>query len=315
MNGMQFSSNIITVLAWPLVVILLLVVYRRLIVSSIITAAKGRQIKKFKVGPIEFEWFSEISSVGQDVGKALKDMPPGSPEGESTSTSLVDLIYDINNNPRSGIRKAFRLVRKTLDESYPELASESQDHLSDAMKELVRRNLLHEDVENAINQLQKLLTISNSDADMVDPARGYQFLLLAEGAIHGILRSAQIHADELNEYRLSMGLTPIRPVWQGWYNRDFIIELRIGKWIDGTEFVGEMSYPGSGTVTSVTGNINKESAGGSAAVMWRERGYVNRGNRSIDLHGDYRATISDNIMVGKWYKGEQPIGEFELLGK
>jgi hypothetical protein len=161
----------------------------------------GRRIKKFKLGPIEFEWFSEISSAGQDLGNALKAMPLDASNGELVPMSLVDLIDDVNKNPRGGIRKAFRLVRKALDESYPWLASVTYDGLSDAIEDLARRGLLHDDVQEAISQLQKLLEMSNSDAGMVDPARGYLFLLLAEGAIHGILRSAEIHASEIDDAR------------------------------------------------------------------------------------------------------------------
>jgi hypothetical protein len=202
MNGMQFGSNVITVLAWPLVVLFVLVVYRRWITSNIsaaISFVKGRQVKKFKVGPFEVEWFLKIDTAGRDVGDALKEMRADTTSDEPVRASLVDLIGDINDNPRTGIRKAFRRVRKALDEAYPELASVREERLSDAMRDLVRRDVLHPEVESAISQLQKLLEMSNSDADMADQARGYQFLLLAEGAIHGILRSARIHASELSD--------------------------------------------------------------------------------------------------------------------
>jgi hypothetical protein len=192
MNGMQFSSNLITVLAWPLLALFALVVYRGWITNNI-------SMGKFKLGPVEVEWFRKVDTAGQDVGDALKEMPPDEP----VSTSLVDLIGDINNNPRTGINKAFRLVRKALDKSYPELASVTDDRLSDAMRYLVRRGVLHPEVQSAISQLQKLLDISDSNADMANRERGYQFLLLAEGAIHGILRSAEIHASELNAARLA----------------------------------------------------------------------------------------------------------------
>lgn len=239
-------------------------------------------------------------------------MPSDSSSDEAVPTSLVDFIDDVNSNPRSGIHKAFRLVRKALDESYPELASITQDRLSDAIEDLVRRGALHEDVANAISQLRKLLEMSDSDANMVDPARGYLFLMLAEGAIHGILRSAKIHANKITDARLTAGLTPIRSSWQGRYNRGFIIELHIAKWSNDTEFEGEMNYPGSGTVTSVNGSIIPTGPGSGLKVAWRERDYVRRGERSIDFDGDYRATISGDVMAGGWYTDEQLIGEFEL---
>lgn len=312
MNGMEFSSNVITVLAWPLLVLFVLVVYRSWITSSISTATKDRQLKKFRLGPVEVEWFLKIDTVGQDVGDALKEMPDPS-SGEPVPVSLVDLIGDINDNPRTGIRKAFRLVRKALDTSYPQLASVPQDRLSDAMRDLVRQGLLHAEVESAVSQLHKLLEMSDSDADMAGPARGYLFLLLAEGAIHGILRSAKIHAGEFNDARLTTGLTPIRSSWRGWYNRDFLIELRIDKWSDSTGFEGVMNYPDSGTVTRITGNIETKGREiGRTALIWREEEYISKGNRTIDFRGDYKASVSDNTMTGAWYKNERHIADFQL---
>ena len=312
MNGMEFSSNVITVLVWPLVVLFVLIVYRNWITSTITTATRDRQLKKFRLGPVEVEWFLKIDTAGKDVGDALKEMPDPLSD-EPVPVSLVDLIDDINDNPRTGIRKAFRVVRRALDESYPELASVPQDRLPDALRDLVRRGVLHAEVESAISQLQKLLDMSDSDADMAGPAWGYQFLILAEGAIHGILRSAKLHADELNNARPASELTPIRSSWRGWYNRDFLIELRIDEWSNSTGFKGVMNYPGSGTATRIAGHITtKEQEPGRATVAWQEEDYVSKGSRTIDFRGEYKATVSGNIMTGAWWKNEQLIAEFQL---
>jgi len=303
MNGMQFSSTLITALAWPLIILSVLIVYRGWITTNISSG-------KFKLGPVEFEWFRKIDTAGQDVGDALKEMPPDSSSDGPVPTSLVDLIGDINNNSRIGIRKAFRLVRKALDNSYPEVASVTDDRLSDAMRDLVRRGVLHPEVQSAISQLQKLLDMSDSNGDMANRERGYLFLLLAEGAIHGILRSAKIHASELNNARLATGPAPISFSWRGLYDQRFIIELLIDKWISSTEFEGEMNYPDSDTVTSITGYIiTKTPAIERTAITWQEKGYV-RGNRPIDFDGDYKATVSGNTMTGAWYKGDRRVAEF-----
>jgi hypothetical protein len=313
MSGMQFSSNVITVVAWPLVALLLLVVYRNWIVAGISTAIGSRQIKKFKVGPVEFEWFSEISSAGQDVGTALTAMPV---DEQAVPTSLVDLIPDVNKNPRGGIRRAFRLVRRALDESYPGLATVPQGDLANVLDNLARRGVLHADVRDAIGQLQNLLDMSNSDVKMVDPARGYLFLLLAEGAIHGILRSAEIHASEIHGTSPAVRPLPAGSSWQGWYNRDFVIELRLDRWIGSTTFEGQMLYPGSETVTGVTGQvITTESVAGLTAIAWKEDGYITKGSRAVDLGGEYKATVSGNVVSGNWFKGEQRLGEFQLLSR
>jgi hypothetical protein len=316
MNGMQLSSNIITVLAWPIVVILALIVYRDWIMSSVPAATKaltkGRLLKRAKIGPVEIEWSTEIGTVGEDVGSALKSMPPDAAESVPVPTSLVDLIEDVNSSPRSGIRKAFFLVRKALDQFYPDLASVPQERLPGAISDLARRGVLHPDVENAIVQLQKLLDRSNTDAE-VDKEQGYLFLLLAEGAIHGILRSAKIHASEIAHAPLADGLTPIRPSWRGWYNRDFIIELHIHQWHDSGGFDGEMNYPGSGTTTSVTGYLAAiEPGGGQTPIVWQERAYVTTGNRSVELTGEYQAIVSGDVIAGSWYRGDQRIAGFEL---
>ncbi len=271
MNGMQFTSNMITVLVWPVVILVLLVVYRRWITSTVSALTEGVRVSKLKIGPSE--WSFTVDKAGQNVAMALARMPEPVSDGP-VPTTLVDLIGDVNNNPHAGMRTAFYLVRQALGEFYPQLASVPPDQLSRATKDLARQGMLSTEVEWAVGQLYQLLEMSESDPGKTDPKQGYEFLMLAEGAIHAIVRSAAAQAgDERGAISAGSRLEPIRPSWQGRYDNRFRIQLRIQNWT-GSQFSGVMRYTDSGTVTRIEGDIKAASPGDTGiTVIWKETGY------------------------------------------
>src|SRR5215472_5179235 len=134
MNGMEFAWRMATVLAWPLLVLFVLVIYRKGITSSFSAAIAGARVKRVKAGPggVEVELDTTIGATGRDVGSALARLPQPADEG-SVPTSLVDLIDEVNSDPRSGMRKAFDLVRRALAKAYPQLATAGPDQVVPAM--------------------------------------------------------------------------------------------------------------------------------------------------------------------------------------
>lgn len=312
MSGMQFTSNLITVLVWPVVVLFVLIVYRGWITSTISSVTQGVRLKRVKAGPVEVEWDATIDAAGREVGGALTQMPVPSGDG-AVPTSLVDLIDQVNKNPRAGIRTAFNLVLRALGESYPQLASVAPYQLSRAMQDLVRRGLLSAEVERAVSQLYQLLEISESSTGIADQTQGYEFLMLAEGAIHTILRSATAPASgDYSDARSGSESTPIRPIWRGVYNNDFPIELHITTW-GANSFEGSMIYPGSDTITRVTGRIEPRSGDRApVTVRWEETGYARQGRRGIDFDGHYEATVTGDTMTGEWYQGNRLVARFKM---
>jgi hypothetical protein len=312
MSGMEFTWRLIAVLAWPMVVLSLLVVYRGWITSTVSSVTAGKRLEEAGIGPFRFKWAPEIDTAGREVAGALAQMPEPPNEGP-VPTSLVDLIGDINQNPRYGIRKAFNLVRRALDEFYPELTPVASPQLSRAIQDLVRRGRLSAEVERAISQLYQLLEMSETSNGMADQTQGYEFLMLAEGAIHAILRSARIQASSGdNNSRIGSDSTPIRPSWRGRYNNDYPIELHIERWSPG-EFAGKMIYPDSGTVTRVLGRIETKSRDRARdTITWEETDYTSRGNRRIDFNGRYQATVADDTITGAWYQGDRRVAEFQM---
>lgn len=311
MTGMQFTSNLITVLAWPLVVLFVLIVYRRWITSTISSVTKGVKLKRVKAGPVELEWDATIDATGRDVGDMLTQMPVPAGDGP-IPTSLVDLIDQVNKNPRAGIRTAFNLVLQALEQSYPELAGVPLYRLQNAMQDLIRRSVLSAEVARAVGQLYQLLEISQSSAEIADQTQGYEFLMLAEGAIHTILRSATAQASGDDNDATGSASTPIQPSWRGTYNNDYPIELHVRRWT-ANKFEGLMSYPASDTTTRVTGRIeprNREI--GPITITWEETGYGRKGRRTIDFNGRYQATVSSETMNGEWYQGNRLVAKFEM---
>jgi hypothetical protein len=118
MSGMEFTWRLIAVLAWPVVILCILVAYRGWITSTITSVTAGKRLEEAAIGPLRFKWASEINTAGREVASALTRIPKPPSEGP-VSTSLVDLIDDVNTSPRHGIRKAFILVRQALNEFYP----------------------------------------------------------------------------------------------------------------------------------------------------------------------------------------------------
>jgi hypothetical protein len=287
MNGMEFTWRMATVLAWPLLLLVALAIFRKSISSSFRAALEGARVKRVKAGPagIEVELETTTGAAGRDLGSALARLPRPAVEGP-VPTSLVDLIDEVNKDARAGMRTAFDLVRRALAESYPQLAAAGPDQLVPAMRELARHGELSAEVELPVSQLYELYRMSESYAG-ADQAQGYNFLMLAEGAIHVILRSVQ-HAG-------------ISARWSGLYNNDYPIVLQILKWSDG-EFTGQMAYPRSGTVTSITGQVKKAAdRGDPTSLTWRETNLIKTGSRDPELNGRYEATVTGDVMSGEWY--------------
>jgi hypothetical protein len=158
----------------------------------------------------------------------------------------------------------------------------------------------------AVTQLRELLDLYTSRTQPVSPGEAYQFLALAEGAIHAIARSAQSTAPPPG--------TPIAAKWEGTYNNDYSIELVIDGW-RGAEFTATMSYPESQTRTKAAGRIEAAADTGRVDIVWTEVGYTNKGRRSIDFNGEFRAVIVGQTMDGAWYArpGGRRVAGFHLV--
>ena|ERR1022692_91937 len=197
-------------------------------------------------------------------------------------------------------------------DTYPELSGVSPRQLSNSMQDLVRRGRMNVEVEWGVSQLYQLLEMSESGSGAAEQTQGYEFLILAEGAIHAILRNATAQAGSSHdEAYIGSDSTPIRPSWRGAYNDAYAIEMHIETW-GADEFTGRMAYPDSDTVTRVVGRIetkNKDTPSGT--VTWKETEFIRRG-REIDFDGRYQATVSGDTMRGAWYHGGRLVAEFKM---
>jgi len=293
-GGMEFSWRMATTLAWPVVVLVGVVVFRKWIIQ---TLSKLR----VKVGSVEFELNTKVEKTGQDIALALSAMPVEPAEGE-IPTSLVDLLPMVSQNRDRSIRTAFRIVRRALDRYYPQLSSMGSAQLKDAVLDLADKGQLDADVAESVKKLQELLVMPEWDSDPVGDTRAYAFLMLAEGAIHGIIRSATAHDQGVG------GEPPIAESWKGIYDGSKLsIELRILNW-DGLTFTGEMAYPDRGHVTRVNGRVDDD------LVTWTETEYKQRGpGRDIERGGTYRASVSGDTMRGDWSRsGGESLGSFTM---
>jgi len=304
MGGMEFTWRMVATLAWPAVIIVTVFVFRKWITErleslGITLGSVSVQVKALN---------SKVNTVGEDISTTLSDMPQ--PTGDGIPESLVDLMATVNKNRMEGVRAAFDMVQQALKENYPQLHWVLPPQLPEAMHALVKKGEMEPDVELSVRQLYELLVMPEWQRDQTGDTRGYAFLMLAEGAIHSILRSAQARSAGPGGEQPVNAPVAISMSWRGSYDDRFPIELHIDSW-SGKSFEGTMTYPDENTVTSVTGTAEDEADGG-VRLTWKEHEYVTRGRRSIDFDGSYTATARDAIMNGAWYQANRRVAGFTM---
>ena len=307
MNVLEFIWRMSDMLIWPIVVLTVALVYRSWITTLVAKVTADTQVSKVNIGPLGVELKARLSEAARNVANALEPTASPPDNDDPVPTNLVDLIPWVERNPFGGINMAFRQVRRALDQTYPSLRYVDDADLPRALADLAQRGRIDREVEWAVTHLYQLLAMSD---ERIDPASGYQFLTLAEGAIHAILRRAQLPEQRAG----GKGLEPMVRTWRGRYMDSYEVELIIDAQ-SGNTFTGTMSYPGSGTVTGVAGEISGWSdARGktSAQLRWRESGYESRGTREVDFEGEYRATMFGDRLRGAWFSGDREIGRFEM---
>jgi hypothetical protein len=306
---MEFTWRMVGTLIWPIVALAALIIYQPWITKKL-------ELFRVKFGGFEGEvkvLNSKVDTIGRDVATTLSEMPQPIAEDE-IPTSLVDLIAVVTKNRSEGLQAAFGFVLRALRDNYPQLRRVPPSQLPQAMQKLVDKREMEADVAASVRQLQELLEMSEWNSDQVGDTRGYAFLMLAEGAIHEILRTAQHRAIGSNSGVPSStvpGIPPIRPSWRGTYDGRFPVELHVTEW-DGTQFRGTMAYPDDGTVTSVSGQVDSRTGSASVDLLWQEQGYALRGSRTVDFDGSYAAIVAGDRMDADWRRGTQVIVQFTM---
>jgi hypothetical protein len=302
---MEFTWRMVGTLAWPAVVVVAVFVFRKWITERL--ESLGVTLGNLSVQVKSLN--SKVDTVGQNISMTLSDNMP-QPAASGIPQSLVDLIASVNQNRMEGIRTAFDLVHRALKENYPQLRRVLPAQLPEAMDRLVDKGEMEPDVALSVRQLYELLVMPEWQKDQAGDTRGYAFLMLAEGAIHGILRSAQARATEPGEDLPASGPAAIRRSWHGIYNNQFPIELDIDGW-SGKGFGGTMTYPDRDTTTRISGTAD-DGPSGSIRLTWKELEYVHEGRRRIDFNGSYTATITGNTMDGAWYQANRRVARFTM---
>jgi hypothetical protein len=217
----------------------------------------------------------------------------------------------VTRNRSEGLHAAFDSVLRALKDNYPQLRGVPLSQLKPTMQSLVDRGEMESSVAASVRQLQELLEMPEWSSDQVGDTRGYAFLMLAEGAIHEILRAAQHRAAGTDGDAPSDTASLVKPSWRGRFDDRFPVGLHILGWA-GTQFSGTMTYPDDGTATSVSGQV--EGGGGSTGVnlWWEERDYVLKGRRTIDFYGSYAAKVTGDHMDADWRRGDRPIVKFTM---
>jgi hypothetical protein len=296
-GGMEFTWRMVSALAWPAAVVVVALAFPWI---SARLDSLGISFGSFAVHVKTLN--SKVDKVGQDISTTLSDnvpQPTDTTTDGSIPESLVDLMATVDRNRMEGIRAAFDLVHRALKETYPQLRRVLPAQLPQAMQTLVERGEMEADLAWSVQQLHELLVMPEWEKDEAGRTRAYAFLMLAEGAIHGVLRSARARGAD------SGPGAPIRSSWRGLYNDVHPIRLDITAW-HGHRFEGSMTHPFENTVTSVTGSVedsdNYQDEAGTFHLTWTEQRYTRTGRRKVDFTGYYSATVKGNVtMNGGWY--------------
>jgi hypothetical protein len=185
MNEMEFSWRMVATLVWPVVVLAGLIIYRKWITERLTGLT-------FRFGSVEVALNAKVNTTAQDIGTALSHMEPA-PYDEMAN--LVYLMPKVSKNIRKGIQAAFDKVCEALKKYYPDLGGIPRSQIPQKMDELVDNGQLDEDVASSVTKLYQLLGMQEWRSDRAGDTRGYAFLMLAEGAIPGIMRSAKVHGE------------------------------------------------------------------------------------------------------------------------
>ena len=184
MNGMEFSWRMVATLVWPLVVLAGLIVYRKWITHTLTSLT-------LKFGSVEVALNTKVDTTGQDIANAV--MNPNMPQlaADAESASMVDLMPVVNKNIGEGIQAAFNRVTEVLKENYPKLGEVPPSQILQEMDKLANKGQLDKGVASSVTKLSELLGMREWSSDRAGDTRGYAFLMLAEGAIQGIIRSSE----------------------------------------------------------------------------------------------------------------------------
>ena len=300
---MEFTWKMVGALVWPVVVLGVLIAYRPWI-------TKRLESLRVKAGGFEGEvrvLNDKVDTIGEDLSPSLWKTRQPITEDE-IPTSLVDLIPVVTRNRSEGLHAAFDLVVRAVKDNYEQLRRVPPSQLKHAMQDLVEKHQMEADVAASVWQLQELLNMPEWNVDQVGDTRGYAFLMLAEGAIHEILRTARRGAVDANSGAPIARL--VKSSWRGTYDERFSIELRILEW-NGAQFSGIIVYPDDDTITSISGQADGQTTSSDVNLSWKEMDYVRKGRRDIDFNGSYTATVAGDRMDAKW-RGSQVVIQFKM---
>ena len=305
MGGMEFTWRMVATLVWPAVVIVAVLAFRKWVTEQL--ESLGISVGSLTVQVKALN--RKVNTVGENISIALSDNIP-QPAADGIPDSLVDLMATVNKNRLQGIRDAFNLVQRELKENYPQLRRVLPPQLPAAMQALVEKGEMEPDVALSVTQLYELLEMPEWQKDQAGDTRGYAFLMLAEGAIHGIRRSALARGGPSGEEPPASDRAAIPTSWRGTYDNRFPIELHIDS-RSGRNFNGSMVYPDEGTITRVTGTA-EDGAGDITRLTWTERNYIADGSRTVDFDGRYVAAVKGGDLGGAWYQADRFVASFSM---
>jgi TIR domain len=139
-----------------------------------------------------------------------------------------------------------------------------------------------------------------------------------------IIRDGSPGADVYEANALQRVLRDLPASWTGMYRGEDAMRLTVRE-VHGDTFDGHIDYLDEQTVTEVEGRWaasdkraqsprkSRRASSPAIDITFRETRYRQKGTKTVDLEGEYRATVDGDLLRGGWFKGTQLVGEFELV--
>lgn len=129
----------------------LLVWFRRLEIKRLLTdhwGSPGRPLRRFRAGPVEFEWWEKVIGETADAVESIDSAPQQAPQ--------ADLDIGPANSPAAVVLEAFARVENSLKQLLMAAGRPSAGEIARLTQDAQRSGLITDEIVDAIFNLNRL---------------------------------------------------------------------------------------------------------------------------------------------------------------
>lgn len=176
MDWLEFTSQMTSALAWPVLTVVIVLILRTQIVKMLSDVA----LKRIKAGPFEAEWDRVLASTESQVNQvAIGEDPPRVIEGE--------LAQDVRVAPAVAVLEAFSTIERQLRDIIGGRESTSGRGAVMLAKMAVKHELISDASLRSIQGLSVLRNlVAHGSAQDVTSEQAEEYLVLADAVLYAL---------------------------------------------------------------------------------------------------------------------------------